>query len=92
MLAKIWKKALLIICILACLFNIISKLVNRTSLELQLDSVKNGVSLTEIFNSTNTDENVIDDDYESNIDNNIEEKNVNNTNATIKSDYIIVEY
>lgn len=37
MLAKIWKKVLLAICILACLFNVTSKLVNKKSLQANLD-------------------------------------------------------
>lgn len=36
MLAKYWKKIGLIILIICCLFNIISKLVKRTSLKEQL--------------------------------------------------------
>ena len=49
MLPKIWKKVLLAICIIACLFNITSKLVNRTSLELNLKSVQGGESILSIF-------------------------------------------
>ena len=49
MLAKIWKKVLLAVCIIACLFNIMSKLVNRTSLEINLKSVQNGGSILSIF-------------------------------------------
>ena len=45
MLAKVWKKALLAICIIACLFNVMHKLVSRTSLEVQLRSVQNQTSL-----------------------------------------------
>ena len=36
MLAKIWKKVCLLILIIACLFNIVSKLVNRVSLNKEL--------------------------------------------------------
>lgn len=42
MLAKLWKKVLLAICIIACIFNIMSKLVNRTSLEANLKSANDG--------------------------------------------------
>ena len=42
MLPRIWKKVLLAICIIACLFNIVSKLVNRNSLEVNLKSVNDG--------------------------------------------------
>ena len=38
MLAKIWKKVLLAILIIACLFNIVLKLVNRVSLNKELVS------------------------------------------------------
>lgn len=36
MIAKYWKKIGLIILIIACLFNIVSKLVKKTSLKQQL--------------------------------------------------------
>lgn len=36
MIAKYWKKIGLIIVIIACLFNVVSKLVKRTSLKEQL--------------------------------------------------------
>lgn len=36
MLAKIWKKVCIVILVLACLFNIVSKLVNRVSLNKEL--------------------------------------------------------
>lgn len=49
MLAKLWKKVLLAACIIACIFNIMSKLVSRTSLELNLKSVENGESILSIF-------------------------------------------
>ena len=39
MLAKYWKKIDLIILIICCLFNIISKLVKRTSLKEQLKAI-----------------------------------------------------
>lgn len=42
MLAKLWKKVLLAVCILACIFNIMSKLVNRNSLEVNLKSANDG--------------------------------------------------
>ncbi len=36
MLAKIWKKLCIVILIIACLFNIISKLVNRISFNKEI--------------------------------------------------------
>lgn len=54
MLAKIWKKLLLAICIIACIFNVMLKLVNRTSLEVNLESVQHGESLVETLKTNNT--------------------------------------
>lgn len=54
MLAKVWKKALLAVCIIACIYNVMHKLVTRTSLEVQLKSVQNQSSLMEIWKSNNT--------------------------------------
>ena len=51
MLAKIWKKVLLIICIIACLFNITYKIVNKTSLKVELQSIVGGESLSSIFSN-----------------------------------------
>ena len=49
MLAKIWKKVLLAICIIACIFNIMSKLVNRHSLRENLESANDGETVFSIF-------------------------------------------
>ena len=38
MIAKIWKKLLLFILIIACLFNIVIKIVNKNSLDEELAS------------------------------------------------------
>lgn len=38
MVAKLWKKVLFIILIIACLFNIVNKLVYKASLEEELQS------------------------------------------------------
>lgn len=38
MVAKIWKKILLFVLIVACLFNIVNKLVNKASLNQELES------------------------------------------------------
>ena len=45
MLPKIWKKLLLAICIIACLFNVTAKLVNRISLEKVISSEQEGVDI-----------------------------------------------
>lgn len=52
MLAKIWKKLLLAVCIIAILFNITAKLVNRISLEKAISSAPEGVNMREILNIT----------------------------------------
>ena len=49
MLAKLWKKVLLAVCIIACIFNIMSKLVNRHSLKENLESANDGVTVFDIF-------------------------------------------
>lgn len=49
MLAKLWKKVLLAVCIVACLFNIMSKLVNRGSLKENLENANDGVTVFDIF-------------------------------------------
>lgn len=38
MVAKIWKKLLFVILIVACLFNIVNKIVHKASLEQELQS------------------------------------------------------
>ena len=49
MLAKMWKKVLFAICIVACIFNIMSKLVNRHSLWENLESVNDRITVFDIF-------------------------------------------
>lgn len=62
MLAKIWKKLLLAICIIACIYNVMNKLVSRTSLETQLKNIEVGSTVsneenkkTKINNSSKVD-------------------------------------
>jgi len=38
MIAKIWKKLLLFILLIACLFNVVIKIVNKNSLKQELES------------------------------------------------------
>lgn len=45
--AKVWKKVLLAVCILACIYNVMHKLVSRTSLDIQLKSVGGQISSTD---------------------------------------------
>lgn len=47
MMAKVWKKVLLAVCILACIYNVMHKLVSRTSLDIQLKSVGGQISSTD---------------------------------------------
>ena len=49
MLAKVWKKVLLAICIIACIYNVMSKIVYRHSLEENLKSVNDGELVFDIF-------------------------------------------
>lgn len=49
MLAKIWKKLLLAVCIVACLFNVTNKIVHRESLELNLKNATQGSSIFSII-------------------------------------------
>lgn len=49
MLPKLWKKVLLAVCIVACIYNVMSKLVNRNSLEINLKSVDDGTTVFELF-------------------------------------------
>lgn len=49
MLAKLWKKVLLAVCIIACIFNIMSKLVNRHSLKENLESANDGITIFSVF-------------------------------------------
>ena len=48
MLAKMWKKILFAICIIACIYNVMSKLVNRHSLEENLKNANDGEVVFEI--------------------------------------------
>ena len=57
MLPKIWKKLLLAICIIACLFNVMSKIVNRISIEKMIATQQEGVNIKELLNIT--DENPV---------------------------------
>ena len=57
MLAKVWKKALLAICMIACIYNVMHKIVSRTSLEFQLESVKNQSSIIDMLDTAPTNSN-----------------------------------
>ena len=46
MLAKMWKKIALVICIVAIIFNIMYKLINKTNLKSELQSVIGGEAIS----------------------------------------------
>lgn len=56
MLAKMWKKVLLAVCIIACIFNLMSKLVNRHSLESNLKSANDGNTVLDAIKNESTTE------------------------------------
>lgn len=97
MLAKIWKKLLLAVCIIACLFNITSKIVNRTSLEANLKQANDGTGILDILKK---DENVtsksdiIDGVKETVVDNTSEnnDNKVKNEKSekSINSDFVVL--
>ena len=51
MIAKIWKKVLLLILVIACLFNIVNKLVHKASLEQELESSAQYIQNKQIENA-----------------------------------------
>jgi len=53
MIAKIWKKVLLFILIIACLYNIVNKLVHKASLAQELESSAQYVTEMQMSNSIN---------------------------------------
>ena len=53
MIAKIWKKALLFIMIIACLFNVVNKLVHKASLEKELEASAQYIQQRQIENAMN---------------------------------------
>lgn len=93
MLAKIWKKVLLAICILACIFNIMSKLVNRHSFEDNLKSVNDGTTVFGIFQNNNEkiEEKEQSDTIEGVIINTNTEENKNITNTLTSTEESSVE-
>lgn len=53
MIAKIWKKLLLFILLIACLFNIVIKIVNKNSLEKELESSAQYIQQEQLENEIN---------------------------------------
>ena len=91
MLAKLWKKVLLAICIIACIFNIMSKLVNRHSLKENLESANDGETVFSIFQK----DEVIESESEQIIDGVINtdqtEENTASENTASENSTIIVK-
>ena len=91
MLAKLWKKVLLAICIIACIFNIMSKLVNRHSLKDNLESAIDGETVFSIFQK----DEVIESESEQIIDGVINtdqtEENTASENTASENSTIIVK-
>lgn len=93
MLPKIWKKFLLAVCIIAILFNITSKLVNRISLEKTILSSPEGINVKELFNiteETSVTSNNNSENYTSNTEDsavNSEDDNRNNYSNYSGEDY-----
>ncbi len=79
MLAKSWKKILLAVCIIACIFNLTSKLVNRHSLKENLQSANDGETVFDIFKKHDIKvEETSADSNQSNTEENIKEINSDN--------------
>lgn len=50
MVAKIWKKLLLFVLLIACLFNVVIKIVNKNSLKYELEASANYVEEQQVNN------------------------------------------
>ena len=68
MLAKLWKKIALAVCIIAILFNITYKLVHRTNLKEQLTSVIGGEAIS--FSEQTSEQTAADEKIDTGKDNN----------------------
>jgi len=98
MLAKWWKKVLLAVCIIACIFNIMSKLVNRHSLKENLESANDGVTVFSFFQKKEVEvtekEEVIDNVMSGNYTEQVPEEeqvNVENTDVINTEENVNVE-
>ena len=85
MLAKMWKKVLLAICIIACIFNLMSKLVNRHSLESNLKRANDGNTVLDALKIDEPveEKNVIENENLN--DNIIEQNNIDEQTENDKS-------
>ena len=85
MLAKMWKKVLLATCIIACIFNLMSKLVNRHSLESNLKRANDGNTVLDALKIDEPveEKNVIENENLN--DNIIEQNNIDEQTENDKS-------
>lgn len=92
MLAKLWKKVLLAVCIIACIYNIMSKLVNRASLEANLQRANDGNTVFDFSSDKSKDDSseIVDGVVSKNVVTKNTIKNTTNTsreNETVEEDY-----
>ena len=94
MLAKIWKKVLLAICIIACIYNVMHKLISRTSLELQLKSVQNQGSIFEMLKHDDSTKQKNENSSEKTENENSiqQEENTDNSAKNVSDNAIVVIY
>ena len=85
MLAKLWKKILLAVCIIACIFNIMSKLVNRHSLKENLESANDGETVFSIFQK----DEVVESESKPIIDGVINQETETTNETTVSNDEVI---
>ena len=85
MLAKLWKKALLAVCVIACIFNIMSKLVNRHSLKENLESANDGETVFSIFQK----DEVLESESEPIIDGVINQESTEINQETVSNNEVI---
>ena len=90
MLAKVWKKALLAVCIIACLYNVMSKLVSRTSLEVQLRSVQDQTSLTEGLKNKDSMQNQGNQNESETLKNQINSNKINQQNRNQEETIVVI--
>ena len=93
MLAKMWKKILLAVCIIACIFNLMAKLVNRHSLESNLKRANDGNTVLDSIR-IDKEENKVESKSSNKIENSLtqnttvidkQEKNQRNTESKNKT-------
>jgi hypothetical protein len=76
MLAKSWKKILLAICVIACIYNVMAKIVNRHSLEENLRSANDGETVFNFSKEEKENVNMVEETSATNIINTTISENV----------------